>query len=90
MLNRLFLVIHWLMFITFCLHWAVFIWVRYTNGFATDDVLSSLMATIFWSNSAYSNYYFTGLGLHFPVLFLLVNFIVLGKWTWFPWQRNKD
>ena len=23
-------------------------------------------------------------------IFLFIDWIINGKWTWFPWQRNKD
>ena len=92
MLNRLFLVIHWIVFIAFCLFWVflISVWIFSDKGFFSYDNLEIFLKIILWdSSSKYSNPYFTAIGLHFPVLFLLVKFIVLGKWTWFPWQRSK-
>ena len=31
-----------------------------------------------------------GLMTWIPIVFVLIDYVINGKWTWLPWKRNKD
>ena len=84
-LGRLFIAIHWLVFLAF--------------GYSIIGTLSGLFAIFVMAGDALnhlSSYeglleflLVIGPVIWIPPAFLLIDWIVNGKLTWFPWKRNK-
>ena len=89
MLGRLFFGIHWILFIIFIASWLVVI-LFILNG----DMELNKFALVYMENILFvrgpSSGIHSGLASWIPVLFLFIDYVVNGKWTWFPWKRNKE
>ena len=79
-LDKLFKAIHWLIFITFCAHFFFFFFslgmVLLNHLLFREGLLGFLLVIgpVTW----------------IPLAFLLIDWIVNGKWTWFPWNRKRN
>ena len=91
MLGRLIFGIHWVLFVIFLGLWILCIsalaYNFETNN--TEDILFEFLDALFYKKDALG-FISVGLMTWIPVLFLFIDYVINGKWTWFPWQRNKD
>jgi len=69
MLGRLFLGLHWIVFIAFV-------------------IFGSLVVLVLIGDPG-ANFLVVGWVLLLLPIFLFIDWIINGKWTWFPWQRSK-
>ena len=86
MLNRLFLGIHWILFIAFVVIGCLFVLAMILQG--TDRILRDLGRMLEFKNGI-DGFLFVGAITWMPPVFLFVDWIINGKWAWFPWQRSK-
>tara|TARA_R110002012_G_scaffold159321_2_gene320984 strand:+ start:415 stop:684 length:270 start_codon:yes stop_codon:yes gene_type:complete len=89
MLGRLFFGIHWVLFVIFVGSWLVVILLLLVGDMEQSTFASVYMENILFVRGLSSGIH-SGLASWIPVLFLFIDYVVNGKWTWFPWQRNKD
>ena len=87
MLNRLYLGIHWIIFLAFFGIWALFLLSLMIGS--PDKVLDDLR-DLFIGDHGFQGILFSGAMTWIPVGFFLIDYITNGKWIWFPWQRDND
>jgi hypothetical protein len=87
-LGKFFLKIHWVLFIIFVSLWLYWIFSLYIGGGGdlTQFLSGYVKGLLFQVGVKVA--IIAGLTSWIPVLFLLVDYFVNGKWTWLPWKRN--
>ena len=86
MLNRLFFGIHWILLIAFVGMWGLFLVVIIFDG---TDTTVSFFVEMLVGDHGLKEIFFSGAMTWIPIVFLFIDYVVHGEWTWFPWQRNK-
>lgn len=86
MLNRLFIGLHWIVYLAFFGIWTLF-FLSLIIGSA-DKVYDEL-EKLLTNDENMGAIIFSGAMTWIPILFLLIDYLVYGKWTLFPWQRGK-
>ena len=89
MLGRLFFGIHWVLFVIFVGSWLVVILLLLVGDMEQSTFASFYMENVLFVRGPSSGIH-SGLTSWIPVLFLFIDYVINGKWTWFPWQRNKE
>ena len=89
MLGRLFFGIHWVMFLIFA-----GLWLMAFSGLIFLDItlaklLSNFLEAVLFEDRIIDAMVI-GLMTWIPIVFLFIDYVVHGKWTWFPWERNKE
>jgi len=86
MLGRLFLGIHWILFIAFVGIWGIILLAIITKG--TDQTFRAY--GILFDGYGLGEILFSGAMSWIPIVFLFIDYVINGKWTWLPWKRNKE
>ena len=91
MLGRLFFRIHWILFIAFVGTQGIFLLSIIIAG-GTDTPFRPFEAykEMFDGDTGLKGILFSGAMTWIPIVFLFIDYVINGKWTWFPWQRNKE
>ena len=85
MLYRLFLGLHWIFFIAFVASWGLLIGVELKDdSFSFERELIEIVESVHPIDTIMGAVMF-----YIPPVFLFIDWVVNGKWTWFPWKRNK-
>jgi len=90
MLNRLFFGIHWVLFVIFLGFWILAI-LLYADNFETGNtkkILKEFFEILFYQEDT-NSFIIVGLMTWIPIVLLFIDYVITGKWTWFPWKRNK-
>jgi hypothetical protein len=74
MLNRLLMVIHWVLFL----------WVL---GWPFGIINALLGEPVYITRAAIE---FLQIGSGLAVVYIILLWIIKHRWIWFPWQHNKD
>ena len=86
MLSRLFLGIHWILFIAFVVIGCFFVLVMIVDG---PDLMFRVFGRMLQFRRGLDGFLATSSVTWMPLVFLFIDWIINGKWTWLPWQRNK-
>lgn len=88
MLGRLFFGIHWILFIAFVAMCGLFLVAIIVDG-GTDTPLSDLKEMLV-GDRGLDGILFSGAMTWIPPVFLFIDYVINGKWIWFPWKRDKE
>ena len=79
MLNRLFMVIHWILFLWTSCYPTVIVFDLFHYANDTQKYIFSI---------GHKDFLGTGLILFF--VYVVVLWVIKNRWIWFPWQHDKD
>ena len=87
MLHKLFLGLHWVVYLAFFGIWTLFFLALIIGS--PDKVFEDL-EKLFDRDNNLQGILFSGAMTWIPIVFLFIDYVVNGKWTWFTWQRDKE
>jgi glucose-6-phosphate-specific signal transduction histidine kinase len=86
MLDRFFVVLHWIVYLAFFGIWTLFFLALIIGS--PEKVFDDL-GKLFEEESSLNGVLFSGAMTWIPLVFLFIDYVVNDKWTWFPWQRGN-
>ena len=86
MLGRLFFGIHWVLLIAFVGIWGLFLVAIIDGG---TDKAFRVFEDMLDGERGLGGIFFSGAITWIPIVFLFIDYVINGKWTWLPWKRNK-
>jgi len=93
MLGRLLYGIHWVLFLWFVGMWGLIILELVIEGNTKPREVIEPLEVIergLGFRRGLDDFLYASSLTWIPPLFLFIDYVVNGKWTWFPWERNKD
>jgi len=87
-LGKFLLKMHWVLFLIFVGLWCYWVFSLYeSNESDLTQFLSGYVKGLLFQVGVRAAIV-AGLSSWIPVLFLLIDYFINGKWTWFPWKRT--